>query len=395
VLSVEQAVARLCEQAPLLTGPVRARLDEALGRVLAQAVTAGIDVPPADNSAMDGYAFRHSDWPGSKAPLPVSQRIPAGIRPPALAPGTAARIFTGAEVPEGADTVVMQEHCIASEQGAVVIDPCPERGAHIRRRGQDIRAGQGVLQPGRRLEAQALGLIASLGIPEIEVYRPLRVAIISNGSELVEPGQPVRPGQIYNSNRYMLAGLLRDWGFEVRDFGIAPDDPDAIRRLFLQAAEETDVVVSSGGVSVGEEDHVKSVVEELGAIDLWKVAIKPGKPFAFGRIGETPFLGLPGNPSSVLVTCLIIARPYLFACQGRVAGDPPVFAGQALFDARGGPRQTYLRARSVAEGIECHPRQSSGVLMSAIWGDGLVVQAPGEDIARGDQVRFIPYAVLT
>jgi molybdopterin molybdotransferase len=393
VLSVEQAVAELLSQARCLASPVATPLGEALGRVLAQAIEAEIDVPPADNSAMDGYAFRRSDWAGADAPLPVSQRIPAGIRPPALAAGTAARIFTGAEVPEGADTVVMQEHCRAGEAG-VHIERCPATGANIRRRGQDISAGQSVLGPGRLLDAQSLGLVASLGMASIQAHRPLQVAIVSNGSELVEPGHPVRPGQIYNSNRYMLAGLMRGWGFEVNDYGITPDEPGAIRSLLLRAAQETDVVVSSGGVSVGEEDHIKNVVGELGSIDLWKVAIKPGKPFAFGRIGETPFLGLPGNPSSVLVTCLIIARPFLFACQGRADAEPRGFLGPALFDARGGPRRTYLRARSTERGIECHTLQSIGVLMSAVWGDGLVVQAPGEDIAQGDAVRFIPYAMF-
>lgn len=395
MLSVEQAVARLREQARLLTGLRSTPLADALGRVLARDITASIDVPPADNSAMDGYALRHADWPGPSQSLPLSQRIPAGIRPPTLEQGTAARIFTGAEVPPGADTVVMQEHCRPGDSDSVFIERCPEPGANIRRLGQDIRAGQTVLEAGRRLDAQALGLVASLGMAELDAYRPLRVAVISNGSELVEPGQPVQPGQIYNSNRYMLAGLVQGWGFELCDYGIAPDDAGAIRQLFRRAADETDVVVSSGGVSVGEEDHIKSVVEELGGIDLWKVAIKPGKPFAFGRIGDTPFLGLPGNPSSVLVTCLVIARPFLFACQGRANAEPRGFSGPALFDARGGPRQTYLRARSTAHGIECHPRQSSGVLMSAIWGDGLVVQAPGEHIAQGDTVRFIPYAMFT
>jgi molybdopterin molybdotransferase len=394
MLSVAEAISELLANHRLLAAPEPTLLTDALGRVLAQEIVAGIDVPPADNSAMDGYAFRHADWPGLEASLVISQRIPAGIRPPALATGTAARIFTGAEVPAGADTVVIQEHCRA-EADHVLIERCPQAGANIRRLGQDIRSGQNVLSPGRLLDAQSLGLIASLGLAEFSTYRPLRVAVISNGSELVEPGQEAAPGQIYNSNRYMLASLLKGWGFEVLDFGIAPDDPSAIRDLLLSAAGDVDVVLSSGGVSVGEEDHIKHVVGELGGIDLWKVSIKPGKPFAFGRIGETPFLGLPGNPSSVLVTALVIARPYLLACQGRSDLTVAPIKKRALFTARGGPRQTYLRAKSVGDGVECHPRQSSGVLISAVWGDGLVVQAPEQDIAEGDPVEFVPYALLS
>jgi molybdopterin molybdotransferase len=394
MLSVDQAIAELLGQARCLAAPADMALGEALGRVLVDDVVAGIDVPPADNSAMDGYAFRHADWGGPERSLPLGQRIPAGIDPEPLLPGTAARIFTGAHVPPGADTVVMQEHCQGRE-GAVIIETCPAPGANIRPRAQDIAMGDMVLKAGTRLDAQALGLVASLGIAELRARRPLRVAVISNGSELVEPGRPVSPGQIYNSNRYMLAGLLSGWGFEVRDYGIAPDQPEAIRSLLRQAAAEADVIVSSGGVSVGEEDHIKTVVAELGAIDLWKVAIKPGKPFAFGRVDETPFLGLPGNPSSVLVTALVIARPYLFACQGRADTTVVPVQSTALFSMPGCSRQTYLRARSTPTGVECHPRQSSGVLVSAVWGDGLVVQAVNQDIDAGDAVAFLPYAFLT
>jgi molybdopterin molybdotransferase len=394
MFSVDHAIAELLAQARPLAEPQPTALGDALGRILAEDVRAAIDVPPADNSAMDGYAFRHGDWPGEGQSLPVSQRIPAGIDPEPLMPGTAARIFTGAHVPPGADTVVMQEHCQAGE-GDVVIQKCPVPGANIRPRAQDIAAGDVVLKAGTRLNAQALGLLASIGIAEVGARRPLRVAVLSNGSELVEPGRPVEPGQIYNSNRYLLAGLMQGWGFELVDCGIATDQPEDIRDVLQQAAGETDVIVSSGGVSVGEEDHIKNVVAELGAIDLWKVAIKPGKPFAFGRVGDTPFLGLPGNPSSVLVTALIVARPYLFACQGDASGPVDPIRKTAKFDVAGCPRQTYLRARSVGDGVECHPRQSSGVLMSAVWGDGLVVQPPNRDIKAGDEVAFLPYALLT
>jgi molybdopterin molybdotransferase len=391
--SVAEAIAALRRDGKVLAGPVTVGLDSALGRVLAEDIVAPLDVPPADNSAMDGYAFRHRDWPGGGGTLAVSQRIVAGAAPQPLEPGTAARIFTGAEIPVGADTVVMQEHC-AQDGTRVAIRKCPERGANVRPRAQDIRAGRVVLEAGARLGPQALGLVASLGMARIRVYRPLKIAIISNGSELVEPGQALGPGQIYNSNRYLLAGLVRAWGFEALDFGIVPDDPGEIRAVLERAAREADAIISSGGVSVGEEDHVKDVVDALGGIELWKVSIKPGKPFAFGRVGQTPFLGLPGNPSSVLVTCLVIARPYLLGCQGVTATDVAPVRKTALFDHRGGPRDEYLRARSAGDGVECHPRQSSGILLSTVWGDGLVRQKAGQDIRRGDTVDFLPYALL-
>jgi molybdopterin molybdotransferase len=393
MISVDDAIAAICRDSRLLADPVGSDLHSGLGRVLAADVVAPIDVPPADNSAMDGFALRRDDWPGGDQPLPLSQRIAAGSAPAGLRPGTAARIFTGAEVPPGADTVVMQESCDYDDD-QVVIRECPQRGANIRPRAQDIEAGQTVLGAGARLTPQALGLIASLGIAEFETYRPLRVAIVSNGSELVEPGGTAGPGQIFNSNRYMLEGLVRAWGFVPVDLGIAPDDPAEIRQLLLRAASEADVIISSGGVSVGEEDHIKEVVAALGGIDLWKIAIKPGKPFAFGHVGETPFLGLPGNPSSVLVTCLVIARPFLFACQGIAAAGVIPETRKALFDHRGSPRQEYLRARTVGDGVECFPRQSSGILLSTVWGDGLVVQPAGKDIREGDPVAFIPYALL-
>jgi molybdopterin molybdotransferase len=394
MLSVAQAVTELRRHSRTLAEPEDSTLHESLGRVLAEDITAPVDVPPADNSAMDGYAFRQRDWPGAADALPVSQRIAAGQPPGPLNPGTAARIFTGAEIPPGADTVVMQEHCDRGDAG-VVIQKCPPPGANIRPRAQDIHAGQQVLTAGQRLRAQELGLIASLGIASFQTRRPLKVAIISNGSELVEPGGAVRPGQIFNSNRYMLEGLVKNWGFEPLDFGIAPDDPDAIREILEQAGHDADVIVSSGGVSVGEEDYIKDVVQSLGGIDLWKVRIKPGKPFAFGNVHGTPFLGLPGNPSSVLVTCMVIARPFLFDCQGIAQVDVEPVRMTAMFDHAGSKREEYLRARSVNGVVECYPQQSSGVLLSTVWGDGMVVQGEGQDIHSGDMVDFIPYALLS
>jgi molybdopterin molybdotransferase len=391
--SVDEAVSELLNHCHLLAENETTRLSEVLGRVLAEDVVAGINVPPADNSAMDGYAFRHSDWTDKDQQIPVSQRIPAGISPPPLQPGTAARIFTGAEIPQGADTVVMQEHCQAGDD-AVVIQRLPEPGKNIRRRAQDVAVGQTVLTAGSRIRPQDAGLIASLGIDRTPTFRPLKVAVMSNGSELVEPGERVEDGQIYNSNRYLLSGLMNAWGFNVIDMGIAPDDPQTIRETLLEAAASADIIVSSGGVSVGEEDHIKDIVEELGGLDLWKVSIKPGKPFAFGNVDGTPFLGLPGNPSSVLVTCLIIARPFLLRSQG--IGDVEVtpLSVPARFARKEAFRTEYLRVKNTRAGLECFPQQSSGVLLSTVWGDGLAVHAEGRIIQDGDVIDYLPYSFL-
>jgi molybdopterin molybdotransferase len=393
MLSVDAAIDRLLLQSRRLTGPERAGLFDSFGRVLAQDIVAPIDVPPADNSAMDGYAIRHADWSAADASISLSQRITAGSVPSPLAPGTAARIFTGAEIPPGADTVVMQEHCEASA-AAVAIRQLPSRGANIRPRGQDIRAGQTILTAGHRLRPQDTGLIASQGISGIEVYSRLKVAVMSTGDELVAPGDEISPGQIYNSNRFTICGLLSAWGFQVVDLGVARDDPGAIASMMTEAAESADVVITSGGVSVGDEDHVKPVVESLGAIDLWRIAIKPGKPFAFGHVLNTPFIGLPGNPVSVFATLLIVGRPYLFACQGmsRVKLHPT--RERALFEKKGSPREVYHRVRSGPEGLEMFSQQSSGALYSTTWGDGLVRQAAGQDIRPGDSVDFLPYALM-
>ena len=393
MLSVSEAIASLLGQARCLVEPERCDLMDARGRTLARDVVASIDVPPADNSAMDGYGLRHADWPGENTPLPVSRRNTAGSPAGALAEGTAARIFTGAEVPAGADTVVMQEHCEKAE-AAVLVKRLPAPGSNIRRRGQDIAAGQLVLAAGHRLRAQDLGLAASLGVADVPVYRRLRVAILSTGDELVEPGEPVRAGQIYNSNRFTMSAQLSAWGFEVVDLGIAGDTPQAVRDCLLRGSERADLVITSGGVSVGEEDHVKDVVESLGSLDLWRIAIKPGKPFAFGRVQGVPFIGLPGNPVSVFATLLVVARPFLLACQGVTdTGLRPV-GGIARFAKAGGSREDYLRVRSREDGLELFPNQSSGVLYSTCWGDGLVRQKVGEDITEGLMVEYLPYAVL-
>ncbi len=393
MLSVNEAISTLLENCERLVGSERVSLMEATGRTLAADVVAPIDVPPADNSAMDGYAIRYSDGADPDTAITLSQRITAGSVPGKLAEGTAARIFTGAEVPEGADTVVMQEHC-NEEDGAVKILKLPFEGANIRRRGQDLATGQTVLEAGHRMRPQDLGLAASLGIAELSVYRRLKVAVMSTGDELREPGEAVRPGQIYNSNRFTMKSQLRTWGFEVVDLGVARDTHEAVKDMMLQAAGQADVVVTSGGVSVGEEDHVKAVVEELGAINLWKIAVKPGKPFAFGQVRGTPFIGLPGNPVSVFVTMLVIARPYLLACQGN--SDTVVHAVRqvARFNKKASHREDYLRVRSGDDGVVLFDNQSSGVLFSTTWGDGLVRQGVGEEIREGELVDFLPFAVF-
>jgi len=393
MISVTEAIERLRNQSRVLVNSKTVKLSDGLGRVLAADIVSDINVPPADNSAMDGYALRWGDWRGPEHGMEISQRITAGTPPHPLKPGTAARIFTGAEIPAGADIVVMQEICKADGQ-AVWIEAIRDIGANIRPQGQDIRQGMTVLNAGQRLRAQDLGLIASLGIARVEVLQRLKVAIISTGEELVEPGGIAGPGQIYNSNRHMLTAMLTNWGFAVVDFGITADDPKIISKVMTDASREADVIITTGGVSVGEEDYVKAVVESLGHIDLWRVAIKPGKPFAFGDVHGVPFLGLPGNPVSAFVTALVIARPFLFDSQGVRHHDILPLSQIALFDKKGSPRQEYLRIRSHPDGVEIFAQQSSGVLYSTSWGDGMVVQKPGEDISHGDRVDVIPYLMF-
>jgi molybdopterin molybdotransferase len=381
---------------------------QALGRVLAEDVGAAIDVPPADNTSMDGYAVRCADVIAPGARLPVSQRIPAGVVGAALQPGTAARIFTGAQVPLGADAVVMQEDCQAAAGdglGTVSIQAVPRPGQWIRRRGEDVRTGSTVLATGTRLTPQAMGLAASVGVARVRVARRPRVALFSTGDELVMPGEVpperLRPGAIYNSNRFTLRGLLEALGCVVSDRGIVSDRLDATRAALRSAAEGHDLILTSGGVSIGEEDHLRAAVQAEGHLDLWQISMKPGKPLAFGAVrragtGEALFLGLPGNPVSSFVTFAIVVRPVLLRLMGATDLEPRKLALRADFDwPRPDRRREFLRVRlNAAGGLDLFANQSSGVLTSAVWADGLVDNPGGHAIAKGDTVAFLSLCEL-
>ncbi len=407
MLSLDEAVTRLVagSQPHAITQTEVVSTFDALGRVLAEDVLSTLDVPPEDNTSMDGYALRTADVPVAGTVLAVAQRIPAGHVGPALQPGTAARIFTGGQVPAGADAVVMQEQCVALAQGdglgAVRVDTVPVAGQWIRRRGEDVQQGAAVLHRGLRLTPQALGLAASVGTARLTVVRRPRVALFSTGDELMMPGEPLRPGAIYNSNRFTLRSLLQAAGCEVEDLGIVRDTLDATRAALREAAAGNDLIVTTGGVSVGEEDHLKPAARAEGELQDWQIAIKPGKPLAFGMIrravgGAGLLVGLPGNPVSAFITHLLAVSTVLRVLQGM---DPVLPAGlpvRADFDwPRPDRRREFLRARINADGgLDLFPNQSSGVLTSAVWADGLIDNPPGQAIARGEMVRFLPLAAL-
>ncbi|MDP1649190.1 MAG: molybdopterin molybdotransferase MoeA [Rubrivivax sp.] len=406
LLSLDEALARLAAGAAphALRRTESVSTFDALGRVLAAEVLSALDVPPADNSAMDGYALHAASVPAAGTVLPVSQRIPAGVPGLALRPGTAARIFTGGQVPAGADAIVMQEQCEplpGDGLGSVRVDVVPQHGQWIRRRGEDVRLGSAVLHRGARLTPQALGLAASVGAALLPVVRRPRAALFSTGDELMMPGQPLRPGAIYNSNRYMLRGLLQAAGCEVTDLGIVPDRLDATRMALREAAAANDLIVTSGGVSVGEEDHLKPAAQAEGRLEQWQIAIKPGKPLAFGEIRRADgtaalLLGLPGNPVSSFVTYLLCVSTVLRVLQGAPAALPVGLTLRADFDwPRPDRRREFLRVRvNAGGGLDLYPNQSSGVLTSAVWADGLVDNPPDQAIGRGDTVQFVSLAEL-
>ena len=381
---------------------------EARGRVLAADVLSGLNVPPEDNTAMDGYVLRAADVPAVGTLLAVTQRIPAGHVGQPLQPGTAARIFTGGQVPAGGDAVVMQEQCEAVQGdglGSVRVNTVPAAGQWIRRCGEDVQRGAAVLKRGQRLTPQALGLAASVGAATLTVLRRPRLALFSTGDELQNPGEVLRPGSIYNSNRYTLRALAQAAGCEVIDLGIVGDTLDATRAALREAAALSDIIVTCGGVSVGEEDHLKPAARAEGELDDWQIAMKPGKPLAFGRVrkagsgkgdGAALLVGLPGNPVSAFITFLLAVGPVLRVIQGMGSATPASLAMRADFDwLRPDKRREFLRVQLNAEGgLSLFANQSSGVLTSVVWADGLVDNPGSQAIARGDTVRFLPLPML-
>ena len=370
-------------------------LEAAPSRYCAETIDATLSVPPADNSAMDGYAVASRDVPGA---LTISQRVPAGRAPLPLEAGTAARIFTGAEIPAGADAIILQEDAEAGA-GQVTL-PTAQPGQHIRRRGSDIQPGDELVAAGHRLTPQDIGLLASVGLDAVPVFRPLNVAVLTTGDELREPGSgDLDPGQIFNSNRFSLAAQIRALGMNVIDCGNLPDDPDQIGEALERAAAEADSIVTAGGVSVGEEDHVKSQIEQRGALDLWKLAIQPGKPLAFGHLAGTPIFGLPGNPVSAFITVALVAEPWLIKRQGGHPSPMQRFPVRAAFSiTRPSTREEFLRVRLTGSGEALRASltgsQSSGVMTSLSEADGLAVIAPGTTVAEGDWVEVVPLSAL-
>jgi molybdopterin molybdotransferase len=394
---VEEAVAHLLSHAPAITATETISITSALNRVLAEDQYVPADVPPADNSAVDGYALRQSDIRPYTL-LPVSARIPAGHAPQALKEGTAARIFTGSEVPQGADSVVMQERVEVTDAG-IALQAGVTPGQNIRRRGQDLTKGDLALAQGTRIRPQEMGLLGSMGIAEVPVRARLKVAIFSTGDELVEPGMPLAAGQIYNTNRFTLLGLLARAGCDVVLCETLKDTRETTRATLQRAATMADLIITSGGVSVGEEDHVRAVLETSGELSLWRMAIKPGKPLAFGTIDDTPVLGLPGNPAAVLVTFLIAGMPFIRKCQGRSDREPIGEWLQANFSVDSPSiRREFVRARKATHngqpGIDAYPNQSSGVLSSACWADGLAVVPEHTEVQQGDLLRYYSFEEL-
>ncbi|WP_162491249.1 MULTISPECIES: gephyrin-like molybdotransferase Glp [Pseudomonas] len=393
-MAVEVALERLLEMAAATPIVQREHLPlaAASGRVLAEDLVSTLDLPPWPNSAMDGYALRLADWNGE--PLVVSQRIFAGQAPEPLAVGTCARIFTGAPVPAGADCVEMQENAVVESDQRVRFTEPMVSGQNIRPQGQETTVGEQVLSAGTRLGPIELGLAASLGCASLEVVRKARVAVLSTGDELVEPGQALGPGQIYNSNRVLLCGWLQRMGCEVVDAGILPDDLSATRERLAQLSD-VDLILSTGGVSVGEADFLGIALREDGELALWKLAIKPGKPLTFGHYRGVPVIGLPGNPASTLVTFALLARPYLLRRQGVQSVAPLKFKVPAGFAwPKAGSRREYLRGRMENGRAIIYRNQSSGVLRSAAWADGLVEVLEGQTLVEGNEVGFIPLSEI-
>jgi molybdopterin molybdotransferase len=396
LLAYDDALAQLTGSVGPLAAVTEVPLLQATGRVLARTIEAAIDVPGCAMSAMDGYAINTTDLAdGAITRLPLSQRIAAGDSATTLTPGSAARIFTGAPVPAGADAVIMQEQVEVDGQG-IRFEQRPPSGQNIRPRGNDIQRGTTILRQGMRLRPQDIGLAASVGLGDLPVYAPVRVGIFFTGDELVEPGEALASGKIYDSNRYTLHGLLESLGCEIVDLGLVGDTLEATRAAMLEASTQADLVVTSGGVSVGEEDHVRIAIEQLGELRLWRLGIKPGKPLAYGQINETAFIGLPGNPVSVFATFCLFVSPVIQIMQGRDWHKPRAFPLCADFDwPKPDSRREFLRARLVTgtagdPQVQIFPNQDSGVLTSTVWADGFVEIAENETVQRGDSVDYLP-----
>jgi len=394
LLSVDEALARLLASARPVAEVEEVPTLEATRRVLARAQRSTMDVPPMDNSAMDGYAVRRDEVSAGKK-FRVAQKIMAGAVGKPLEPGTAARIFTGAPIPEGADAIVMQEFA-AVEGDSVTFKKVPEKHEWIRFVGSDVRKGGEILPAGKRLLPQDTGLAASVGIKTLPVYRKLRLGLFFTGDELAMPGEPLAPGRIYNSNRFTLRGLAEVFGCELHDYGIVPDTLEATREALRRAAAECDLIVTSGGVSVGEADYVKPAVEAEGALLMWRIAMKPGRPLAFGEVKKSFFIGLPGNPVSSFVTFLIFVRPFILRAQGVTDVEPRAIQARADFDwPKPDSRREFLRVKWNAQGgLDLYPTQDSAVLTSTAWADGLVDNPAGRAIRKGEPVRFLPYSEL-
>lgn len=398
LLPVDQVLDRILTSVQVTTQVESIALDQSLGRVISEDIQASMDVPPADNSAMDGYALDAND-PAFKldGAYTVSDRIAAGGQGKALKAGTLARIFTGAAMPVGANAVVMQENT-GTKGDQVILHQLVQPGQNVRLKGQDIQRDSRLLERGRRLGPGELGLLASVGFSEMTVYKPLKIGILTTGDELVDPPTPLKPGQIYNSNRYSLTGLVKGLGMEVLDLGVVEDTPQATRTAIKEGADRCDCLISSGGVSVGEEDYVKQVVEELGHLDIWRIAIKPGKPLAFGSVGGVPFFGLPGNPVSSFITFCLIARPFLLKSQGCCSWSPDYTYARVNFDYRGGTRREYLRVRAgeTASGFEVilYPNQGSGIMSSISWANALAEVEIDQQVKSGDVLKIYPLKTL-
>ena len=406
MLTAQQALDHLLSHAKPVAENESVPMQASLGRVLAENVNSLVDVPPLDNTSMDGYAVRTADTQNPGSILKIAQRIPAGSIGTELQVGTVARIFTGAPVPLGADAVVMQEDCAIPEGSSdqVQVNIAPTAGQWIRRRGEDLTAGKTALTAGTFLRPQELGVAASAGLTHLNVKRRVKVAAFFTGDELSLPGEPLKPGGIYNSNRDTLLACLKSLGCDATDLGIVPDRLDATKAALRKASKDHDLIITSGGVSVGEEDHIKPAVTAEGRLDLWQIAIKPGKPLAFGAVrksdepenGEAWFIGLPGNPVSSFVTFLLFVRPFILKLQGREVKQMQSYLMRADFDwLKADRRNEFLRVKlNHNGGLDLFPNQSSGVLTSASWGDGLVDCPPNEPIKAGDLVKYIPFDAL-